>query len=445
MDYLPVLLARVGNAAADAQLPNATDSAKIVSRAAARAARCASLTLEKDCVGAAVSLNCRWDLKLSTCHLADLLDPQLLNGLAYCPGSRMDEAVSCALRTPDMVLAALNNDTDAAARAAAACTASSAGCEVLSGRAAARAAANLRLGGVGPGLGPLGGELLDVVSGAVSDAAAAVAESFNVSSSLTGALLDLLGRLKGQLPSASEQLYGQVNVTQACVARWTRNGTFLRSLPSRLVNSVMGGNTDVLSAAMTPELFGSCSGQPFEVFRSTATSCPLQASQLSCDALRGCDWFPAVAAGTGACALAQDALPNIVLDPRSAWVSAVNNASAGCRTLLDALSCGASSSAPLDWEALKLDAPLLANLTDLAPSYLAGVWDRVTSVSDDVLNVINNTINNNNSSTNNQNGSPTGNNPGAASGPAARGGWWWLAVALAVVAGALPAGGHGLM
>ncbi|KAG2446861.1 hypothetical protein HYH02_008018 [Chlamydomonas schloesseri] len=366
-----------------------TNSAKVLARAAYRATVCANFTGSRvDCVGAATQYGCEWDAAAQSCGIKDLLDPELLRRSAFCPDSRLDAAVSCA---------ALTSSGDGWQASCAAASYGGSTCKVVNSSSVL---------GSGPAQ-----SLGDVVMGVVNGVAAQAVQ----------AIKDAAGKLNVTLSNTTVALLvnnatATANSSQACVAGWTTNTTYLKSLADSVISGLRSGN-DALSTLMTPELFGNCNTST--KLMSTVKTCPIKVNKADCTAVAGCNWIDLAQA----CTVAMDAVDRIMLqDPKDAWVAVYNNASALCDSLATESSCNATS--PRLSVNLTIDPAILKNLSSLLPSFAIDVVNNITGGAG--LSMGGSTI-------------LGGGGGGGAAGMAAAS--WWIA-ALAAVAALIV--GHGL-
>ncbi|KAG2427589.1 hypothetical protein HXX76_012243 [Chlamydomonas incerta] len=326
-----------------------TNSAKVLARAAYRATVCANYTASRvDCVAAASAYGCEWDAVAQSCGIQDLLDPELLRRSAFCPGSRLDAAVSCASLTGGAANGASGSGWQATCAAA---SYGGYGCRVVNGSSLLTSQPVQSLG--------------DLVMGVVSGVAAQAVQ----------AIKDAAGQLNVTVSNTTISLLvnnatSAANSSQACVAAWTTDGAYLKSLADSVISG-LGSGKDALSTIMTPELFGDCNTS--SKLMSTVKTCPIKLNKADCSAVSGCSWLDLAQA----CTVAMDAVERIMLDPKDIWVAVYNNASALCDSLATESTCNVTT--PRLSLNLTVDPAILKNLTSLLPSFAIDVVNNITN------------------------------------------------------------------
>ncbi|PNW76602.1 hypothetical protein CHLRE_11g467725v5 [Chlamydomonas reinhardtii] len=326
-----------------------TNSAKVLARAAYRATVCANYTASRiDCVAAATEYGCEWDAVAQSCGIKDLLDPELLRRSAFCPGSRLDAAVSCASLTGGAA------DGSSGSGWQDTCASASYGgysCKLVNGSSVLTSQPVQTLG--------------DAVMGLINGVAAQAVQ----------AIKDAAGQLNVTVSNATISLLvnnatAAANNSQACVAAWTTDTSYLKSLADTVISG-LGSGKDVLSSLMTPELFGSCNTS--SKLMSTVNTCPIKLNKADCAAVSGCSWVDLAQA----CTVAMDVVERMMLDPKDIWVAAYNNASALCDSLATQSSCNVTT--PRLSLNLTVDPAILKNLSSLLPSFAIDALNNITN------------------------------------------------------------------
>ncbi|GLI71500.1 hypothetical protein VaNZ11_016716 [Volvox africanus] len=279
-----------------------TGWAKILADAARRGAVCSNFKGQPDCLLAAPSLDCDWDLVLNRCTLADILDVTALRGVAYFPGSSLDTAMSCFSLGPS------------------ACS-SSASCILVN-------ASQLGTSSVARGLANLGDLRLSVVM----DSMLGTMVKYGIAGlqdSIRTVITSLLGAAS-EVPDSGQQV---------CVSRWMLDTASMTSLAEAVADAI-GRNQDLLTALVSStSLTGSYNGTSLPLL-VTVRECIAAASASTCAAAASgrCQWLTSI----GACNIRENLLPSIALDPSDRWVAVFNNATALCRSITNASLCAAA-------------------------------------------------------------------------------------------------------